>query len=104
MTYDTNQTIGKLRFGMKGINVNGKIVEIPPVRRVFTKWGTEAYVSNVKLADEDESIRFGLWNNRIKTVRVGDEVEIKNCSVTWFAGELQLKLGRKGSVSVIDQS
>ena len=103
-TYEKDQTIGKLRFGMKGITVNAKIVEIPATRRVFTRWGTEARVSNVKLSDETDSIRLSLWNNQIDVVHMGDEVEIKNCSVTRFAGELQLRLGRKGSLSIINQT
>ena len=101
-TYDKDQKVGDLRFGMKGVTVTGKIVEISPARRVFTRWGTEAHVSAVKISDETGSIRLSLWNNQIDLVHVGDEVEILNCSVSRFAGELQLRLGRKGSISVID--
>jgi len=95
--------IGELRFGMKGINVTAKIVEIPPTRAVITRWGSEAFVSGVKMTDKTGSIRVSLWNNQIKMVSIGDEVEIKNCEVSRFANINQLKLGRKSTMSVINQ-
>ncbi len=88
---------------MKGINVTAEIIEIPPTRHVFTRWESEAYVSNVKLADKTGSIRLSLWNNQIETFHVGDEVEIKNCNVSRFVGEPQLRLGSKSTMSVINQ-
>ncbi|MDQ1280299.1 MAG: hypothetical protein QG670_1562 [Thermoproteota archaeon] len=95
-----NTKISELRSGMKGINLLAKIVDIPPTKYVFTKWDTEASVSNVKLADETGSIRLGLWNNRIGTVKIGDEVEIKNCDVSRFMDQPQLKLKRKSIMSI----
>ncbi|MFH0897825.1 MAG: SOSS complex subunit B family protein, partial [Candidatus Bathyarchaeota archaeon] len=77
-----------------------KIVEIPPTKHVFTRWDSEASVSNVKLVDETGSIRLGLWNDHIKTVQMGDEVEIKNCDVSRFMDQPQLKLGRKSTMSI----
>jgi len=96
--------IAELRCGMKGINVKGKIVEIPPAKRVYTRWGTEAHVSNVTVWDENEAIKLSLWNAQIDAVNLGDQIEIKNCFVSRFAGELQLRLGRKGTVSIINPS
>ena len=98
-----NLKIGQLRFGIKGVNVLAKIIEIPPTKEVITRWGSQAWVSNIKLADETGSIRVGLWNDQITMVNLGDEIEIKNCSVARFAGDLQLRLGRKSTISVINQ-
>ena len=95
-----NMKISELRSGMKGINLLAKIVEIPPTRFVFTRWDSEASVSNVKLSDETGSIRLGLWNNHIGTVKMGDEVEIKNCDVSRFMDQPQLKLRRKSIMSI----
>ncbi|MFH0897437.1 MAG: hypothetical protein V1850_05255 [Candidatus Bathyarchaeota archaeon] len=69
----------------------------------MTRWGSEAFVSSVKMVDETGSIRLSLWNNQIKMVNVGDEVEIKNCNVARFADYPQLRLGRKSTMSVINQ-
>ena len=101
--YLKKQEIGDLRFGMKGIDVKARIIEIPQAQQVFTRWGEgSSYVSNVMIADETGSIRLSLWNNQIYTVHVGDDVEIKNCKVSRFASELQLRIGRKGTISVIN--
>ena len=98
-----NLQIDELLFGMKGINITAEIIDIPPARLVYTKWGSQVLVSNAKIADKTGSIRLGLWNNQIETFHVGDEVEIKNCSVTSFANEPQLKISRKGTLSAIHE-
>ena len=100
--YQKKQQIEHLRFGMKGIDVTVKIIEVPPIRQVITRWGLERYVCNVKIADETGSIRLSLWNQQVDRVRVGDEVELKNCYVSRFAGHLQLRLKRKSIISVIN--
>ena len=93
--------ISELRFGMKGINLQAEIVEIPPTKHVYTRWALEASVSNVQLADETGSIRLGLWNDQIKMVHIGDLIDITNCSVARFVDKLQLRLGSKSTMSVI---
>ena len=98
-----NLNIDQLRFGMKSVNVLAKIIEIPPTKEVTTRWGSQAWVSSVKIADETGSIRLSLWNDQITMVNIGDEIEIKNSSVARFAGDLQLRLGRKSTISVINQ-
>jgi replication factor A1 len=100
--YAKKLQIGELRFGMKGVDVTGKIVEVPPIKPVISRWGSECYVSNVMISDETGSIRLSLWNKQIDKVRVGDEVELTNCYVSRFAGVPQLRLRRKSTMSVIN--
>ncbi len=100
--YQKMQQIDNLRFGMKGIDVTAKIIEVPPIKPVISRWGSECYVSNVMIADETGSIRLSLWNQHIDKVCVGDEVELTNCRVSRFAGQLQLRLRRKSIMSVIN--
>ena len=101
--YDKDQKISELRIGMKGINVKAKIIEFPPTRTVNTRFGTLANVSNVMIADETGSVRLSLWNNQIDRFHKGDDVELSTCKVSSFRGELQLRLGRKGTISTINQ-
>lgn len=96
------QQVGNLRFGMKGIDVTAKIIDVPPIKPVVTRWGSECYVSNVKIADDTGSIRLSLWNGQVDKVRAGDEVELTNCYVSRFAGQPQLRLRRKSTMSVIN--
>jgi len=99
--FQKQKKIGELRFGMKRINVDAKIIEIPPKRLVTSEFGNQFYVSNVRIADETGTIRLSLWNGQIEKVHIEDKVEIENCYVSSFAGEPQLRIGRNGIISVI---
>lgn len=92
--------IGILTSGMKDLTIHGSITTIPPGRVVNTRWGGQARVSNATIADETGSIRLSLWNKQIATFHVGDEVDVQKCYVARFAGELQLRVSRKGAISV----
>ncbi len=92
--------IRDLTAKMRGVTVNARIVEVPPKKLVNTRYGWEAYVSNILLADESGTIRLSLWNSQIDDVAVGDTIKIENASVIMFHGELQLRIGRSGTMSV----
>jgi len=93
--------ICELRAAMRGVTVNAKVVEVQPRRSVVTRYGWVANVSNVLLADETGTIRLSLWNGQIDEVSVGDIVNIGGASVTRFFGELQLRIGRNGTMTVL---
>lgn len=99
-SFQKQKTISELKFGMKKVSVDAKILEIPPRKFITTEFGNQFYVSNVRIADETGTIRLSLWNGQIEKVHVGDNVEIENCYVSSFAGEQQLRIGRKGIISV----
>lgn len=94
--------IDQLSYGMRGVDVKVKIIEIPPALHVQTRFGNTAHVSNVKVADETGSIRLTLWNDQINKIHVGDTVEIKNCYIAKYRKERRLRIGRKGTLTIID--
>jgi replication factor A1 len=94
--------IDELRDGMRRIDVKARIIEVPPALHVHTRFGTMADVSNVKIGDETGSIRLSLWNEQIDKVHVGENIELKNCHISRYKGESQIRLGRKGTLSIID--
>jgi replication factor A1 len=96
----TPKNICELKANMRCITVKAKIMEIPPRRLVSTRYGEEAYVSNILLADNTGTIRLSLWNGQIDDVSVGDTVNIEKAKVSTFYGELQLRIGRSGMMSV----
>lgn len=98
----SDHKIDELRVGMKRINVTGSITEIPPIRQVSTRFGNQCSVANVKIADDTGAIRLSLWNKQIERVQVADDVEIKSGYVSSFVGEPQLRIGRTGTLSVIN--
>ena len=90
-----------LKAGMKHINLSARMLEIPRPNRVYTRSGTAAYISNALIGDETGTIRMSLWNQQIHTVSEGDEINIENGSVASFRGELQLRIGRSGTLSTV---
>ncbi|MCK5625343.1 hypothetical protein KAI11_00655 [Candidatus Bathyarchaeota archaeon] len=94
--------ISQLSYGMRRIDLTARIVEVPPAINVHTRFGTMASVSNIKISDETGSVRLSLWNDQIDKVHVGDLIELKNCYIFKYKGEPQLRLGRKGTLSVVE--
>ena len=91
-----------LRHGMKKVNLEAKVLETPMPSTVQTRYGNSAKVTNAWIADETGKIKLCLWNEQVDFVNVGDTVQIKNASVSTFKGERQLRLGKTGTVIVLE--
>jgi replication factor A1 len=92
--------IGELRVNMRHVTVTGEVLEISPKVLVNTIYGSNAYVSNAILADKTGKIKLSLWNDQIERVAVGDTVCIEKGRVAEFQNELQLRIGRGGTLLV----
>jgi replication factor A1 len=103
-TDENPKHIRDLRYGMKQINIKARVVDIPKAALVFTRFGEYAHVSNAVIADETGTIKLCLWNEKINEVSVDSVVQIENASVTKFRGENQLRLGKNGRLSVIENT
>ncbi len=95
--------IRDLKLGMNRITLKAKIIEIPKPKTVFSRLGELNMVANAKVTDETGIIQLPLWNQQIHTVAVGDTIQVENARVVTFRGELQLKVGRGGQLSVIEK-
>jgi len=95
-------TIGNLRHGMKKVNVDGvKVLDTPQPKQVHTQFGNTIMMANVYVEDETGKINLCLWDDQIKSVAGGDVIQIKNASVATFKGEKQLRLGKTGTITVL---
>jgi replication factor A1 len=93
--------IKDLRNGMKRVTVEAKVVEKGETRQVRSRYKDETYnVANVIIADETGSIKLTLWNEQIDQVEVNNMVKIENGYVTSFKGEIQLNVGKYGTMTV----
>jgi replication factor A1 len=95
-----NPKIVDLKAGMKRIDLKAEVLKLSEPKMVYTRFGTTAYVSNALIKDETGTMKMSLWNQEISTIHQGDVINIKDGKVTSFKGELQLMLGRSGSLSV----
>jgi len=93
--------INELRDGMKRINVTAKVTEKSDTREVTSRFKDQALkVANAVIADETGTIKLTLWNEQINQVNVNDTVKIQNGYVTSFRGEIQLNIGKFGTLTV----
>jgi replication factor A1 len=92
--------IGGLRVGMKHVNLSAKVLEINKSVSVFTRFGNSAVLANALIGDKTGTIKLTLWDAQIDSVSVGDAVQIRDAQAFAFRGEKQLRIGRKGTLSV----
>jgi hypothetical protein len=95
--------IDDLRVGMKKINVTAEVLETAEPSKVHTQFRDNAVVSNASISDESGKILLCLWDQQIGSVHVGDCIEVKNAHVAMFKGEKQLRLGKNGSITVLEK-
>jgi replication factor A1 len=96
--------IKDLQTGMSHVNLKAKVLEIPRPKLVFTRFGNYASVANALIADETGTIKLCLWNEQINSISIGDTIQIENARTYKFRGERQLRIGKKGTLSNIEDS
>jgi replication factor A1 len=86
---------------MKRVTVEANVMEKGEPREVRSRYKDETYqVADAIVADESGSIKLTLWNEQIEQVNVGNKVKIENGYVTSFKGEIQLNVGKYGTLTV----
>jgi replication factor A1 len=98
----TANFIKDLRTGMHHVNLKAKILEVAEPKHVVTRYGNHACVAKALIADETGTIKLCLWNGQIASVSAGDIVQIENAQVSSFRGEKHMTLGKKGTLSNIE--
>ncbi len=93
--------IKDLRDGMRRVDVVAKVIEKSDTREVRSRYRDETYkVADAVISDETGSIKLVLWNKQIDQVNVDDTVKIENGYIKSFRGEMQLNVGRYGTLTV----
>ena len=93
--------IKDLKDGMKGVEVEAKVIEKTGPREVLSRYKDVVHrVANATISDGTGNIKLTLWNEQINQVNVNDNVKIEKGYVTSFRGEIQLNVGRYGKLSV----
>ena len=87
---------------VRWVNLKAKVAGKSMPRYVFSRYGDALTVSTATISDGTGSIRMSLWNAEIDRVSIGDTVQIDNGLVRTFRGELQVSLGRKGRLQVVE--
>jgi replication factor A1 len=86
---------------MKNVSVEAKIVEKSETREVLSRFKNETYrVATAVITDETGKIKLPLWNDQITQVNINDTVKVENGYITSFKGEIQLNVGKYGTLTV----
>ena len=99
----THLKIENLRVGMKKINVVAKVLETSEPSKVHTQFRDNALVSNAWIGDETGKVMLCLWDQQVNAVSLGDSIEIKNAHVAMFKNEKQLRLGKNGTITILEK-
>jgi len=91
--------INELRDGMKRISIQATVTEKSDPREVTSKFGETLKVTTAIISDETGTIKLTLWNEQIDQVNVNNVVKIQNGYVTSFRGEIQLNVGKYGTLT-----
>jgi replication factor A1 len=93
--------INELRDGMKRINMQATVTEKSDPREVTSRFGDQTLkVATAIISDETGTIKLTLWNDQIDQVHVNNVVKIQNGYITSFRGEIQLNIGKYGTLTV----
>ncbi len=89
--------IAELRDGMNDVDVTAEVVEMGETREVMTKFGSNR-VATAKIKDDSGECKLSLWGKQIDMFTAGDHVEISKGYVKSFRDELQINVGKTGSI------
>lgn len=93
--------VKELRDGMKRVNIKGTVTEKSDPREVTSRFKDQTYrVATAVMADETGTIKLTLWNDQIEMINVNDVIRIENGYVTSFRGEIQLNVGKFGTLTI----
>ncbi|MDH5782553.1 MAG: OB-fold nucleic acid binding domain-containing protein [Candidatus Bathyarchaeota archaeon] len=93
--------IKELKNGMRRVEVEAKVLEKSPTREVMSRYKDVVHrVATAIVSDDTGKIKLTLWNDQIEQVNVNDNVKVENGYITTFRGEMQLNVGRYGTLTV----
>jgi replication factor A1 len=86
--------ISSLAPGMRGVEVEAKVLELAEPRHVRSRrTGEPLRVAAATIGDETGTMALTLWNDQIRQVHADDQIRIDNGYVTSFHGQKQLNVG-----------
>lgn len=89
--------INELKGDMNNVEVSGEIVEISQPREVMTRFGNSK-VATAKLKDDTGTVDLSLWGKQIDMFQVGDKVEVTSGYTKTFRDNVQVNVGKQGSI------
>jgi hypothetical protein len=96
--------IRDLRAGMKRISIDAQVLEVSQPMQIATSSAFYTNLVNALIGDETGTINLSLLGAQIKAVTLHDIIQIENAHVAWFRGERQLRVGKHGTINVVNST
>ena len=93
--------ISELKLDMNNVEVEGKITELADPKQIRTKFGTQTTLTVATLQDDSGNVKVNLWGNQSDGIETGQTIKISGGFTKAFREELQLSIGKKGSMKVL---
>jgi len=94
--------ISELTAGQNDVALTVEVSSVEEPREVTTKFGTRVTLVNTKVKDDSGEMKLTLWGKQADGIETGKKVEIADGFVKDFRGELQLGIGKKGTIKVVE--
>ena len=86
---------------MNHVNIRVRVLSISEPKQITTGTGIEHEILEAKVEDETGSTALVLWDEKIISIKVGDDLQIENGFVTSFKGEWRINVGKYGEVAKV---
>jgi replication factor A1 len=95
-------TVEELDAESDDVEITGTIKRLPTPRAVSTQYGQKR-ITTVVFEDETGEIDLTLWEEEIDAIEEGADVQIEGAYVREWADDIQLNIGRDGSIERTDE-
>jgi len=95
-------TVEELDAESDDVEITGTIKRLPTPRAVSTQYGQKR-ITTVVFEDETGEIDLTLWEEEIDAIEEGADVMIEGAYVREWADDIQLNIGRDGSIERTDE-
>jgi ssDNA-binding replication factor A large subunit len=92
--------ISEINRSMSNISIEAKVIDISEPREVQTRYGKKN-VADATLEDDSGQISLTLWEEKITSISVGDNIKVTGAYVTSFKDKMQLNVPRNGIIEVV---
>jgi replication factor A1 len=90
-----------LKPGMENVHVTVRVLESGETKVIRTRVG-ERTISEAIVGDESGRVKLTLWGKAAGTLNVGDVVDLQGCWTSAFRGNVQLNVGGRGKIEVVE--
>jgi replication factor A1 len=90
-----------LRPGMEHVDIQVRLVGLEEPREVETNYGVTHVLVDGQVEDDSGKVELTVWNEKteqLNRVKLGDIVELKDCFITSFKGNLSINVGRDSEI------